>query len=199
VRDKGVALLLRALGILKEQNLAPKLTVVGDGPQLENLKELARNLRLTSQVEFAGEMTPGAVAATLNRHQILVVPSLCFEGFGIVALEAIACGCVVVGSRGGGLVEAIGPCGVTFPNGDQEQLAKCLGELLCAPESWQRFRENAPAHLRRHLRATIADQYLRVMAGLTNGRKIHLLSASQSLRSQVVPSKSAGPTDEIGC
>jgi glycosyltransferase involved in cell wall biosynthesis len=197
VRDKGVALLLRGLRVLKEQNIAPKLTVIGDGPEAENLKELARHLGLASQVEFAGKMFPRAVAAALNRHQILVVPSLWLEPFGIVALEGIACGCVVVGSRGGGLEEAIGPCGVTFRNGDQEQLARCLAELLRAPESWQGFRENAPAHLRRHRSTTVADQYLRVLTLLVNGPTVQSAPAANSVRTRGV-SGERQRQDEIG-
>jgi glycogen synthase len=196
VRDKGVALLLRSLGVLREQHITPTLTVVGHGPQTENLKELARELGLTSQVEFAGRMAPRAIAAALNRHRILVVPSLWSEPFGIVTLEAIACGCVVVGSRDGGLPEAIGPCGVTFPNGDQEQLARCLGELLRAPESWQRFRENAPAHLRRHLSATVAHQYLQVLENLIYG-PVQLASEANSIRTPGVTAKPVRPHSDI--
>jgi glycosyltransferase involved in cell wall biosynthesis len=180
VRDKGLDLLLRALRVLRGQNLVPKLTVVGHGPQAENLQELTRELGLTGQVEFAGRMAPIDVAAALNRHQILVVPSLWPEPFGIVALEGIACGCVVVGSSGGGLPDAIGPCGVTFPNGDQDQLAKCLGGLLRAPESWRRFREYAPVHLRKHFGALIAEQYLRFLAASVNGPAVPSQHTSKS-------------------
>ena len=52
----------------------------------------------------------------------LVVPTAVPEGFGIVALEGIACGCVVIGTETGGLKDAIGPCGEetisNLPTGD---------------------------------------------------------------------------------
>ncbi len=51
-----------------------------------------------------------------------------------MALEGIACGCVVVGSEGGGLKDAIGPCGDTFRNGDAADLARVLGHRLRHPE-----------------------------------------------------------------
>jgi glycogen synthase len=198
VRDKGVASLLGALVQLKEQNLAPKLTVVGQGPQAENLKELTRKLGLASQVEFVGGMAPTDVAATLNRHHILVVPSIWPEPFGIVALEGIACGCVVVGSRGGGLADAIGACGVTFPNGDQDELARCLGELLRAPESWPRYRQNAPAHLRIHRSAVIADRYLEVLASVISRSGVKLPSHPNSGLKCVVSAKPAQPHNDTG-
>ena len=86
------------------------------------------------------------------------------EPFGIVALEAIGCGCVVVGSAGGGLPEAIGPCGVTFPNHDAAALARRLAELLESGEKIAALRAAAPAHLDRHRRSVVAARYLQVFA-----------------------------------
>jgi len=77
-----------------------------------------------------------------------------------VALEAAACGCVVVGSREGGLADAIGPCGVTFPNGDVPALARALSELLKNPALLLQYLETAPEHLRRHQPGTVASLYL---------------------------------------
>lgn len=169
VHDKGVHVLLRALSLLRSRDLAPRLTIVGDGPQAERLKEQARDLALTSQIEFAGKKSPDEVAALLNRHHILVVPSLWNEPFGIVALEGIACGCVVLGSGGGGLGEAIGACGVTFLNGDVGGLANRLAELLLAPDCWQGFRQGAAGHLQRHVRVAVANAYLDVFSGVVHG------------------------------
>ena len=102
---------------------------------------------------------------TLNRHRILVVPSRYNEPFGIVALEGIACGCVVVGSRGGGLKEAIGPCGDTFRNGDAADLARVLGRLLRRPELDAEPLRQAAGHLARHAGERVAAAYLREIEG----------------------------------
>jgi len=95
------------------------------------------------------------------------VPSRYQEPFGIVALEGIACGCVVVGSEGGGLREAIGPCGLTFPNGDASALARCLAQLLRDDESVRALRRPAAQHLLRFRRAKVAGEYLRLMRSLS--------------------------------
>ena len=161
--EKGVGLLLEALHLLGAQGLRPKLTVVGPGPDSETLAAQAARLGLVAQVEFVGPKDPQGVARLMSEHKILVVPSLYHEPFGIVALEAIACGCLVVGSEGGGLKDAIGQCGLTFPNGDAGALARCLAGLMGAPDSWQGYMRAAPSHLRAFTRSNVACAYLQVL------------------------------------
>lgn len=160
---KGVHILLEALSRLGQEGSTPRLTVVGDGPERERLREQARALGIAGQVEFPGQLFGEKLARALNRHRILVVPSLWKEPFGIVALEGIACGCVIVGTEGGGLKDAIGPCGVTVPNGDVRALAGSLSKLLQEPESWCIYREGAMAHLRASTRSAVAAAYLSVI------------------------------------
>ena len=92
----------------------------------------------------------------------MVVPSLWAEPFGIVALEGIGCGCVVVGSEAGGLPDAIGPCGVTFPNGDVTALTAKLRSLLMDGSSVNRLRACASTHLAKHTASAAGAAYLRI-------------------------------------
>jgi len=126
VQEKGLDLLLQALSRLRQRNLRPQLSVVGAGPEQTRMEELTQTLDLGSQVQFRGPKSGGELSDTLNEHQTLVVPSRYDEPFGVVALEGIACGCAVVASSGGGLPEAIGLCGITFPNGDIGALEQAL-------------------------------------------------------------------------
>jgi glycogen synthase len=162
VPTKGADVLLGALAILSSRNLHPGLTIIGSGPEENKLRAMARDLEIADRVHFAGIKRGIELAELLNRHRIMVVPSTWPEPFGNVALEGIACGCVVVGSEGGGLKDAIGSCGVTFPNGDTEALAERLAALLCAPESLACYRTNAPIHLMHHTKGAAADAYLQV-------------------------------------
>ena len=160
VSDKGASLLLDAVKLVSPK---PQLTIVGDGPERPALEKQVIDLQLQTQVEFAGSRHGEQLADLLRRHEILVVPSLWQEPFGIVALEGIACGCVAIGSVGGGLSEAIGPCGVTFPNGDAPALADAIARLLGDPGERDRIRRNAPAHLARFTPQQVAAVYLETM------------------------------------
>lgn len=160
VTEKGIDILLHALGQLRVKGLCPGLTIVGSGSELKPMQDLAVTLGIQEQVRFAGPKRGEELAAILNQHKILVVPSRYDEPFGVVALEGIACGCVVVGSSGGGLPEAIGPCGITFPNGDATALASALEKLLREPAERQQLLVNSPTHLARFHPTTVAKAYL---------------------------------------
>ena len=163
VSQKGIHLLLNALADLKQKNITPNLTIIGQGPEENNLHKLTQRFDLVNQVVFTGIQIGQQLTKTLNEHKIMVVPSISNEGFGIVALEGIACGCVVIGSNSGGIKEAIGNCGVTFPNGDTQALTQVLRNLLQNPEQLSIYRANAPEHLLRHQKSAIAKAYLEVI------------------------------------
>lgn len=132
VSDKGVDVLLRALRILAlgADQVLPNLTIVGDGPEKVSLQRSACELGISAQVTFVGQLAGIDLVSLLHRHRVLVVPSVWPEPFGIVALEGAACGCFIVGSDGGGLPDAIGPCGMTFRSGDPECLAEAIAHAL---------------------------------------------------------------------
>ena len=162
VSDKGVDLLLRALGDLKKRNVSPNLTIIGDGPEERSLRQLAQELRIDSQVNFAGRKTGEELVDLLNAHRVMVVPSRWREPFGVVALEGIACGCVVVGSEEGGLKSAIGPCGTTFANGDLSGLVEGLHRLIREPQALATYRAAALDHLEQFSPDVVATRYLEV-------------------------------------
>jgi glycogen(starch) synthase len=164
VSDKGVDVLLDALGLLAGRGARPGLTVVGDGPERPALEAQARRLGLGKQVRFLGNRHGEEVVRLLNAHRILVVPSRYDEPFGIVALEGIACGCLVIGSRGGGLKEAIGRCGSTFRNGDPGELAGLLADALAAPDRFAPDPGVVARHLESHSGAAMVRAYLKVFA-----------------------------------
>jgi glycosyltransferase involved in cell wall biosynthesis len=170
VSDKGADVLLEALAQLQARGLKARLTIVGAGPEETALRQQVNKLGLEQQVEFSGAKRNEDLAKILNAHRIMVVPSRWREPFGIVALEGIACGCVVVGSEDGGLPEAIGECGPTFPNGESQALADVLAELLSSDEKFSSFRAAAEPHLARHRPAEVAKAYLKVFEDAVRDR-----------------------------
>lgn len=173
VSDKGADNLLQALAILAQQGMRPRCAIIGSGPEETALKAQALALGIDAQVDFLGPQRDHDLAAAMNDIDCLVVPSIWNEPFGIVALEGIACGCVVIGSQGGGLKEAIGPCGLTYPNGDVTALAAAMRRVLEEPGLADRLRAPAPAHLVRHTPQTVVDAYLQVIDRALAGRKVH--------------------------
>jgi glycosyltransferase involved in cell wall biosynthesis len=173
VSDKGVDILIDAIHLLAERGRRPHLTVVGEGPEREPLERQAERLGLAAQVAFAGVLRGEGLVESMNRHRVLVVPSRYREPFGIVALEGIACGCLVVGSEGGGLKEAIGPCGLTFPNGDRERLAEVLALALDATVdgSWHPSDE-AAAHLDLHSSGEVLARYVLAIENVAATRDV---------------------------
>ncbi|MEK6823250.1 MAG: glycosyltransferase family 4 protein, partial [Nanoarchaeota archaeon] len=120
--EKGVDVLLRALSLLHEGGDRITLTIVGDGPKAAELKHLGGALGVLASVRFVGRREPAEIARLLRCHRVAVAPSR-FETFGVAVLEALACGCAVVGSRSGGIPEALGECGELAAPGDPVALA----------------------------------------------------------------------------
>ena len=99
---KGVDLLLRALADLKSKRRVTA-TIVGSGPEMDNLQALAGKLGIGGQVTFAGAL-PARDAFALGR--IMVVPSLA-ESFPYVVLEAAAAGLPLISTSVGGIPEIV--------------------------------------------------------------------------------------------
>jgi glycosyltransferase involved in cell wall biosynthesis len=162
-QGKGVHNVLDALDRLGKKGIRPSLAVVGDGPEAKALAGQCAALNLNDQVTFAGHQSREKIVEMLNSHRILIVPSLWQEPFGAVALEGIACGCFIVCSDGGGLKEAIGPCGLTFRNGNVAELADCIQTALLRPGEVQRSKNAADQHLSPFTRSAVAGAYLAVL------------------------------------
>jgi glycogen(starch) synthase len=162
VSDKGVDVLIGALAELRQRGLSPRLTIIGSGPEMAPLREMAERLQIESQIKFAGSKTGLELAQALNAHQIMVIPSRWAEPFGVVALEGIACGCAIVASRTGGLPEAIGPCGLLVEPGNCIALADALETALTRSQFREQLQREAPTHLARFIPSDIANRYLRL-------------------------------------
>lgn len=168
VSDKGAGMLVEVVGRLARDGIRPTLTITGSGPEEEPLRQQVRRLGLEDQTRFTGPLRGEALAQEMNRHRVLVVPSLWAEPFGIVALEGIACGCWVIGSERGGLKDAIGPCGVTFPNGDVQALADSLGASLARRDTGIVASRHLSAHTAQSTGRAYLEQLARAWAGMSS-------------------------------
>ena len=120
--EKGLRVLLDASSRYKIP-----LRIVGDGPELAALKEVA-----PTDTIFLGALSREAVLREMKRAAVVVVPSLCYENFPLVIVEAFACATPVVGSRSGALAEIIedGVTGLLTPIGDPVKLGERIRQIL---------------------------------------------------------------------
>lgn len=160
VEEKGPLVLLNSLASLKDRGLMYDLTIVGDGPLRTDLETAIVTLGLKDQVRMTGPLVGGELAEMMNAHHVAIVPSLWPEPFGIVALEAIACGCEVIGTSQGGLPEAIGPCGTIVPNGDVAALASAIETAASKPLGDPAQAAVREAHLQKFKPSEIATSFL---------------------------------------
>ena len=110
-----------------------ELDLIGDGPDLEQAREVAERFQISERVHFLGHRDD--VAEILSRAQIFVLSSR-WEGFPRSTLEAMRGGLPVVVSNVGGASEAVtdGVTGFVVPPGDREALAERLRDLVRDPE-----------------------------------------------------------------
>lgn len=169
VSAKGVDVLLHALKQIESNGDHATLTVIGEGSQRGDLEALASSLGLEGRVTFRGILRGSELAEELNRHQIMAIPSVWSEPFGVVALEGAACGLALVATEGGGLPEAVGPCGLTVANGDHMALADALHRLLFTPKLASTCVERSESHLARHTPEAMVKGYLSVIDASLSG------------------------------
>ncbi len=133
VPEKGYDDLLRAVARLQGEGQEVRLTMVGEGPDEARLVALADELGLP--IELRGSLSPVELDAAYAETDLVVVPSH-REGFGLVAVEALARHRPVVASTAGGLAEIVedGVTGWAVPPGDVAALAQAVGEALGAPQ-----------------------------------------------------------------
>lgn len=158
--EKDFVTLLRAFAMLLQRRAA-RLMILGEGPERGRLEGLVQSLGLESAVRM-----PGHIANPypyMSKAALLVLSSV-FEGFGLVLLEALACGTPVVSTdcRGGPAeILAGGAYGRLVPVGDPSTMAKAIEESLDARPPPHVLIERA----KEFDLDTIAEQYLAVLIG----------------------------------
>lgn len=134
---KGYNLVIGALPILRAEFPGIRYVIVGEGPERERLQALAREKGVGDRVRFAGFQPDEQLPAYYRACDVFVMPNRAIgvhdvEGFGLVFLEANACGKPVVGGRSGGAAEAVlhGATGFLVEPDDLEGLVRTLETLL---------------------------------------------------------------------
>ncbi|HOW71762.1 MAG TPA: glycosyltransferase [Phycisphaerae bacterium] len=128
---KGIAVLLRALALLRGEGLTPVLTLVGEGPNRGEFEVLVRELGLADAVSFRGYVPMGEQLWRVYReHDLFVLPSFT-EGVPKVVIEASANGLPIVATRVGGIPDLVPPeTGILVPPKEVEPLTDAIRRIL---------------------------------------------------------------------
>lgn len=159
---KGVDTLIQAISRMRQQGVLQRyphyLTIIGGDPdvsseemsvEMARLQRLCLTLGLEDVVIFLGKRAQDTLPYYYSAADMVVMPSH-YESFGMVALEAMACGTPVVASQVGGLAFLVqdGITGFQVPDGDPEALCARLSQLVQSPELRQRMGESAAVYAR---------------------------------------------------
>ncbi len=160
---KGLPVLIEAYaGLLA---LWPELElVVVSRPREGRTSEMLERLGLKARVRFVHDLSREKMADLFGEATICVTPSL-YEGFGLPAAEAMACGAPVVVTDGGALPEVVGDAGLVVPAGDAAALEAAIAALLDDPARRRALGEAAAARARTHFNwDRVAEIYEQVLS-----------------------------------
>jgi D-inositol-3-phosphate glycosyltransferase len=181
---KGLDTLLDAVTRLRARGRPVRLLIVGgdaDEPMSEHEVSLRRRIErldLTGSVCFVGPQPQSVLPLYYAAADVTVLPSY-YESFGMVALEAMACGSPVIASRVGGLVTTVrdGVTGFLIPEADVEALAERIGALVADPDLRWRVGREGVRWAAQHRWACVAEAVCREYASLESRAGAHLDAA----------------------
>lgn len=141
--EKGIETLLR--GWISWGNQAPELRVLGDGPLRNTLERMVDASAMTTKIRFLGQVSHDDAVRQIAQARLLVVPSLCIEGFPMTVCEAFAFGTPVAASDLGPLPWVVrkGMNGIVFSAGDPQALAREVQSVWNSPSALQNMSAQA--------------------------------------------------------
>lgn len=143
---KGLAYLLKAYAQLLKDYPDLELMVVGKPKEDGDTEKLLKKLKLVDKVQFVSGITTTQLVEYYAQATIAVVPSL-YEGFGLPAGEAMACGVPLVSTTGGALPEVVGDAGILVEPANEQALASAIDDLLKDPSKREALGVQARQHI----------------------------------------------------
>jgi D-inositol-3-phosphate glycosyltransferase len=181
---KGLETLIQAIAALRPTGLLTDcphyLSVIGGEPdasqeemsaEMARLQELVKSLGLNDLVLFLGKRSQDTLPYYYSAADVLVMPSH-YESFGMVALEAMACGTPVIATQVGGLAFLVkdGETGFVVPDDDPIAMGERLAQLICQDDLRCRLGEQAHAYAQQYAWEKITEQVIGVYKELTDTR-----------------------------
>lgn len=185
---KGVDTLIRAIAHMRKTGVQTQhphyLAIIGGDPnanqsdmntEMGRLRGLCRELGLEDMVVFLGKRAQSSLPYYYSAADVLVMPSH-YESFGMVALEAMACGTPVVASQVGGLAFLIqdGVTGFVVPGGDHIALSERLTQLISSPDLRQQLGAQAAEYARNYSWENITSRMINLYREVLKVPETHL-------------------------
>ncbi|WP_264559546.1 glycosyltransferase [Flavobacterium sp. N2270] len=147
--NKRVDVSIKAIGLLKEKGHDVGLLVCGDGDQRNELELLANKLNISNAIHFLGmrndvdQLLPNAFA---------FIHAAPYEPFGIVCIEAMACGLPAIVPNSGGIQNIVsnGIDGFVYEKLSENALAEKMEKLILNDEAYPKFTENALENVKQY-------------------------------------------------
>jgi len=134
VPEKGIGTLLTASKFLRERGHNFELRLIGDGSARHEIERDIDRYCLGDIVTITGFLNGPQMNVALQDAAAVIVPSIWEEAAGLVAIEQMLRGKLVIASAIGGLQEIVGDAGLLFPHGDASALAECMCRVLRDPQ-----------------------------------------------------------------
>ncbi len=133
VPEKGLAIILEAVKLLRDEGQVIELRIIGDGPERARLEKIIQHENLQARISITGFLTGDALAAALQDVNVVVMPSTWEETAGLSAIEQMMRGRLVIAADIGGLSEVTGDAAIKFVPGEATSLAGALRRVLKDP------------------------------------------------------------------
>ena len=146
---KGLYFLLQSIAQIS-QTSDVKLIVIGTPKKNGRIVRLVRKLGISSRVTFTGRISDDEFVRQYAMASVAVIPSM-YEGFGLPAGEAMACGVPVISTTGGALPEVVGDAGILVPPGNPAALTKAITRVLNNPDLAKTLSEAGYRRVQNHL------------------------------------------------
>ena len=168
IKLKHIDEVLEALSKIQSEGYSSwDYTIIGDGPEEERLKKLSKKLKINHKVHFAGRLPRKQVFEQLKQHHIFVMPSYP-ETFGLAYLEAMAAGCIVIGTKGWGIDGIVNDRknGFLHQPGNPQSITNIIRELISTPpDEFRKIQEKSIQTSIPFEEETKANEYLKFLRG----------------------------------
>jgi glycosyltransferase involved in cell wall biosynthesis/SAM-dependent methyltransferase len=175
----GLETLIRTMAILRQHVPIVQLLIGGAGSLRSELETLVESLDLGSHVRFLGYVPDAELSSYYQAADVFVLPTRALEGFGLITVEAMACGTPVLGTDVGAIPEILRPLdpSLVFPQATPEGMAERLRKFLAERERDPERGERARRACRQYVESfygweRAVEEVERTLTGLNGGQRI---------------------------